>query len=295
MNEPLNPAPIQLSDLIKDFVADTDAAAAAKARGVPRGIVTGLGDIDTDLGGYLVPGIHILQGGPGSGKSALALQIAANCFYPALFVTAEMGLLELFRRTIARETGTFLGKLKSGEISGQAAARLAQQTAEKVPQLALLDATKVFASAEAMEKAANGLRTRFKSDHVLIVIDSLHVWARSARQVSLETAESSEYDVINSGLDQVSNLAADLNCPILAIAHRNRESNKGKPGLHSSKGSGDLEYTAETVLDLNRQKDDTDSNGEVEVNAVVYKNRNGVVGKKYSLQFEPRLQKFREI
>jgi replicative DNA helicase len=296
MSQPTeSPAPLLLTDLIRDFVADTDAAASARANGVPRGIVTGFTDLDADLGSFLMPGIHILQGGPGSGKSALALQIAANCFYPALFVTAEMGLIELFRRTIARETGTYLGRLKNGEISGEKAASLAVDTVKKVPKLALMDSTKVFVSRDAMQKAAEGLRTHFKSDHILIVLDSLHVWARSSRQSSVETMDISEYETINNGIDAISTLAADLKCPVLAIAHRNRESNKGKPGLHSSKGSGDLEYTAETVLDLNRQKDDTDSNGEVEVNAVVYKNRNGVVGKKYSLQFEPRLQKFREI
>jgi replicative DNA helicase len=297
MSQPTeSPAPLLLTDLIRDFVADTDAAASARANGVPRGIVTGFTDIDADLGSFLMPGIHILQGGPGSGKSALALQIAANCFYPALFVSAEMGLIELFRRTIARETGTYLGRLKNGEISGEKAANLAVETVKKVPKLALMDSTKVFVSRDAMQKAAEGLRTRFKSDHILIVLDSLHVWARSSRQSSVETMESSEYDTINNGIDAISTLAANLKCPVLAIAHRNREGNKSKAaGLHSSKGSGDLEYSAETVIDLNRQKDDTDSKGEVEVTATAYKNRNGVVGKKYSFQFEPRLQKFREI
>ncbi len=104
--DPNAPKVTLLSDLISDFVADTEAAAAARAAGHPRGPVTLLRDLDNALGGYLAPGLHILQASPGAGKTAFALQVAATCGFPALFVSAEMGLLEIFRRLVSRSTGT---------------------------------------------------------------------------------------------------------------------------------------------------------------------------------------------
>ena len=80
-----------LSDLLGEWAADAEAAHEAHATGTPRGPVTGFPTLDHELGGYLVPGLHVLAGEPGKGKTALALQIAATCGAPALFVTTRNG------------------------------------------------------------------------------------------------------------------------------------------------------------------------------------------------------------
>jgi replicative DNA helicase len=283
-----------LSDLISAFVADTEAAAAARESGVPRGPVTRLPALDEALGGYLAVGLHLLQAAPGAGKTAFALQVAAMCGFPSLFVTAEMGTLELFRRLIARETGTFLGRLKSGELGVREAIRLATLTAEKVPHLALMDGTLAYASPEIILDAAGALRERAGAKHVLVIIDSLQFWSRSARGGDKELLAASEYDLINAGLSSASRIGAELSCPILAVSHRNRQGNKGEGGLHAGKGSGDLEYMAETVLDLTRKDDQPDAAGEVEVKLAIHKNRHGVPGLSFPLRFCGRVQEFRE-
>lgn len=287
------PVVTQLADLVSQFVADTDAAALALRTGRPRGVITGFKRLDENFGGYLAPGIHILQAAPGAGKTAFALQVASDCCFPALYISTEMGLLELFRRLVARSTSTFLGKLKSGEISGKEAERLALATAQKLPHLALMDATQCFADETSILENANNLRERFKSNHVLIVLDSLQMWARSARGVG-GLSDVTDYDLINSSLKTGSRIGLKLQAPILAVAHRNREGNKKDGGLHASKGSGDLEYTAETVIDLTRKSDTPDANGDTEVKATFHKNRHGVPGLSFSLMFSGRLQSFRE-
>jgi replicative DNA helicase len=294
MTTPAIPKVALLSDLISDFVADTDAAADARANNRPRGIVTCFKRLDETLGGYLAPGLHVVQAAPGAGKTAFALQLAARCGFPALYVSAEMGLLELFRRTVARETKTFLGKLKSGEISGAEATKLALQTAEKAPHLALMDATRSFAKSDHIQQTADSLRTRAKAAHILIVIDSLQDWARSAVDEDGKPLGASEYDLINSGLAAAARIGAHLACPVLVVAHRNRQSNKSDGGLHGAKGSGDFEYKSETVIDLNRKDDMPDSNGEVEVKASIHKNRHGTPGGTFSFRFTGRTQEFRE-
>jgi hypothetical protein len=77
----------------------------------PRGPQTGIAALDQVLGGLLAPGLHLLQATPGAGKSAMALQFASDCKHPALYSSAEMPTLELFKRLIARQPSTYLGRL----------------------------------------------------------------------------------------------------------------------------------------------------------------------------------------
>jgi replicative DNA helicase len=301
MTETKTPIVTQLADLVDFFVADAEAAALARETGRPRGPITGLGNLDEALGGYLAPGVHILQAAPGAGKTAFALQVASDCVYPCLYVTSEMGLLELFRRLIARQTKTYLGRLKSGELGGTESRRLALQTIEKLPKLAFMDATQAYASPLLIGEVANALRDRHKSDHVLIALDSLQIWAKSARRAERKDtdkkdfAPATEYDLISAGLDSISGIASRLQCPILAISHRNRAGNKSDGGLHAGKGSGDLEYASETVIDLTRKDETPDANGETRIKATMQKNRHGIPGVPYDFAFSGRLQTFRDV
>ena len=292
-----SPPIVLLEDLVSQFVQDTEAAQQARLSNRPRGPVTGLSKLDEILGSYLAPGLHVLQGAPGCGKTAFALQIAAECFYPCLYVTAEMPALELFRRLIARQTKTYLGKLKTGELGGKEAQRLALAAVENLPNLALMDATRDYASVETICKAAEGLRQSTDAEHVLVVIDSLTVWARSAAK-ELEAAGLNEYDIINKGVVGCTNIANYLTAPVLALSHRNRQANNQGGGLHAAKGSGSIEYEAESVLDLEpadkHQGASPDLNGDVRIKLTAHKNRNGIPNISVSLQFNGKIQSFRE-
>jgi replicative DNA helicase len=295
--EPQTPSVILLQDLVADFVADTEAAQKALESGRPRGPVTGLKKVDEILGTYLAPGLHVLQGAPGCGKTAFALQTASDCLCPCLYVTAEMPTLELFRRLVARHTKTFLGRLKTGELGGREAQRLALATIEAAPNLALMDATRAYADVNTICKAAEALKESMRSQQVLVIIDSLTVWARSAAH-GLETLSLSEYDIINQGVVGCTNIATYLKSPVIALSHRNRQGNKGEGGLHAAKGSGSIEYEAESVLDLEpsdkRDGNAPDLNGDVRVKLTAYKNRHGVPNIPVYLKFNGRLQKFDE-
>src|ERR687889_303094 len=104
-----HPRLLRLNDLLDAWTVDATAAHEAYTTGTPRGPVTALPALDRELGGALQPGLHLLHAGPGAGKTALALQIAATCGTPALFVSAETSALELLRRHTARVTATYLG------------------------------------------------------------------------------------------------------------------------------------------------------------------------------------------
>lgn len=236
--------------------------------------------------------MHILQAAPGTGKTALALQVAGTCGFPALYVTTEMGVLELFRRFIARSTKTVLGNLKSGEISAEEALRLASETAEKHPNFAFMDGMLAYASPDAISTAAESLRESAGAAQVLIVIDSIQAWARSARGGGKVLPSASEYDSINAAIDEAKKLAGNFTSPLLAISHRNRAGQKDG-GLHAGKGSGDIEYMTETVIDLNPTDQQPDALGEITVKLTINKNRHGASGVSFPLRFAGRFQTFK--
>lgn len=284
-----------LDDLLDEMRADADAAHAARTKGVARGPLTSLTSFDRELGGFLNPGLHVLHAGPGVGKTALALQVGAECGCPCLFVSTEMRALELLRRVTARLTETYLGRLKSGEYTAEQVMAKARAAIAKAPQMAIADATRAFAPAAWIRDAALALRDRAGARHVLIVVDSAHSWAQG-----MEGREASEYDRLNHGLEALRAIASELVCPVLAIAERNRATMKDG-GLNSSAGSRRFEYMSETVfsLDAKRGKDDDETpvpnaSGDVEVTLRIAKNRNGSPGARIPLLFNGALQRFRE-
>ncbi len=286
-----------LADLVGEFLEDTELAQKARESGFPRGPITGLTSVDQVLGTYLAPGLHILQGAPGCGKTAFALQMASDCLYPCLYVSAEMQLLELFRRLVARQTKTFLGKLKTGELGTSEAQRLALAAIEKLPYLALMDCTRSYADVESICRAAEGLKEAMRATNILIVIDSLTVWAKSAVRGANDLVGIGEYEIINQGVLGCTNISTFLNAPVVALSHRNRQGNKSEGGLHSAKGSGSIEYEAESVLDLepaDKLERAPDSNGDVKVRLTACKNRNGIPNVSVNLFFNGRTQSFRE-
>jgi replicative DNA helicase len=281
-----------LNEIIPGLIADNDAAIEARKANRPRGPQTGIKEIDDALGGFFAPGaLHLLQASPGAGKTALALQTASDCCYPALYVSAEMPVFELVRRLIARQTSTFLGKLRSGEIGSDALRNLALAAAENLSHLAFMDATTGVATVDYIRQSAEAMREEFKSETVLVILDSLHVWARG-----LLRGMGGEFEIVSEGTSRATELAAILQSPVLAICHRNREGNKSAKGagLHAGRGSGDLEYEAWTLLDLHRDMDQReDASGEVDVAMRFYKNRSNGLTPAIHTKFCGRLQTFR--
>lgn len=280
------PRMLRIGDLLGELELDATARHTARTTGTALGPVTGLAALDLLLGGCLPPGAHIVHGGPGIGKTALALQIAATCGCPALYVTCEMAPVELLRRLTARATRTYLGKLKSGELPPAMVVELARRAAASAPDLRLADGTQVWASpawlAEALEVA------RGQHPHVLLVVDSAHAWAAGL------PGALSEYDGLNLALAALQEIAGRLGCPVLTIAERNRASAR-QGGLYASAGSRKFEYGAESMLSLERAEEGRDdpAGGPVEVILRVEKNRHGVGGK-VELEWHGALQTFRE-
>jgi replicative DNA helicase len=282
--EVTGPRLVLLSSLVGELVTEAREAERAIAEGRPRGAIIGLKSVDDDLGGYLTPGIHLLQAAPGAGKTSFCLQAAARCGVPALVISAEMSLKELFKRLIAQQTGTYLGRLR-GELSAVEIEERALQTVRLCPMVAIVDGTTGFVPPSFIAQAVEALRARFGSGSVLVVLDSLHVWARGVQ------GGATEYETVTAACGSLHTLTKQIKCPVLAVSHRNRAGQE-RGGLHAGKATGELEYVADSVLEL-APGEHTQPNVR-EVALWIHKNRNGQTGVMVELTFEGRLQLFRE-
>jgi replicative DNA helicase len=281
------PRMMRLADLLGEVEADARAAHEARISGKPRGPVTGLKKVDAELNGALPIGTTVVLGNTGAGKTAFAWQVATNCQFPALFVSCEMSPAELLRRHAANVTGQYLNRFKSGEMTPEAVLSYCRQAVEAAPLLWIVDATRAPATANYLREVAE--TARGDARQILIVVDSLHSWSRG---VVVEAAN--EYEVLGEALDELRTLAHALQSPILMISEQNRAGMK-EGGANSGAGHRSIEYGAETVLDLVREKDvQPDGAGEVPVTLRFGKNRNGAAGKTVALKFNGALMCFRE-
>jgi len=282
--DPRTNNPRRLKDLMASVLNDADARHRARNTGERLGPGTGLPSLDRELGGGLPIGTSMLLGGTGVGKSAFALQLSAHCGTPAIYLSTEMAPAELVRRLIATQTNTFLGRLKSGELSRDEVLALLLATCEKVPDLFILDGTSGFVAPQRVQDAAMALRG--DRPGFVVVVDSLHSHADSV------PVEGSEYDRLNAALAGWRTLALGVPCSVLLIAERNRAS-ASTGGISAGAGTRKIEYGAEVLMELDRDGEE-DLNGEVPIKLKILKNRNGSAGKTINLRFAGRLQRFRE-
>jgi hypothetical protein len=69
----------------------------------------------------------------------------------------------------------------------------------------------------------------------------------------------------------------------------------GKGGISGGAGTRKIEYSAESVMELDSTGDGPDANGEVSVSFKMSKNRNGIIGRTIDLKFNGALQRYREV
>jgi replicative DNA helicase len=203
---------------------------------------TGLADLDRQIRGGLRDSQFVIVGGrPGSGKSALSVQIAlafAQRGEPSLIVSLEMDRAELAERAV-----------KS----------IDSRTLRSLPVYIEDTASEADAIAATIRLAArkHGIR--------LAVLDYLQLAESSDRKANRERQ-------VAAVSRQCKRLAMELKIPILAACQLNRESTKEQrpPRLSDLRESGSIEQDADIVILLHQD--------ELNAKAIVAKHRNGSTG-----------------
>lgn len=252
-------------------------------------VQTGIRFLDRQLRGGFHSGELTLLGAPsGGGKSSLVQQIASEVSRrgPVLFVSPEMGLIELAEREIIRRSGRPLWDRNPWTDTGGAKefARLAHEAAadqmisEGLP-LYVLDHDCSMDEIEAYARSIAGLR--------LLVIDY-------AQQVANTDPRTPRYLAVGEVGSRSVALALTLKIPVM-VASQVNVSTEGKSTSYTFRETAILEHKAHNVLIFEVKWKEGQGFREVEEAAIVCtKQRSGKLFR-LSVRYEPELYRISDI
>jgi replicative DNA helicase len=295
---PDEPVLMPVSQCLPDWLDDYELRVDSYLNGTARGAVTGLQYLDNEiLTGCLMPGLHYLTGGSGSGKSALLLQIAVHCGVPVVYLQCEMSRNELINRLICNINGASLSKLKSGQYKPEEIKAFTGVLQTRCQHMSILDGTKSYVGINQLSEACKTARGEHRN--CMLIIDSFHSWSQSVSlKMDAPFSSQNEYTNLRDHVTACKRLSGELNAPILLATERNRSS---AGGLSTAKGYG-VEYSAETMINLVTDEYNPDTLSKT-VAIYVEKNRHGRTleqgeGKpadsKYKLRYDLLKQQFTE-
>ena len=260
-----------------------------QASGDPiRGVGTGIGRLDEIIGG-LQPGLTIISGGPGTGKTTLALQIGADAAsegVPTLYLTFENSPRQLVLKGMGRVGDVNPREIRRGTVPIKQTQRAAKKWRKKARRLGFIEGRSDLNPGQIRGKARR-LMAQFTAEECLIVVDYLQLYAKAAS--FLRGSDGLRERVEQMG-QRLRELSMRLRSPVLAIASQSRAagySGGGSADLDTLKESGDLEYGADVVAILTEPDDRQATGSATPVDLTVAKNRNGETGQ-VTLVFRPK-------
>lgn len=293
MTSSRKPAPPKKLSNLRAVMANTILRLEARARGEERPIPLPWKHMAEQFGGGLWPGLHILVGGTGAGKTQFALQIAlssAKGGIPVLYISLELGELDIMSRVLGLETGRawsdyFLGRGREPERSLAEAVERCME----LQNLPLYFETgipgawsyaELGAAAARVREAHPEKRDRFGSRiqgsaPFLVILDFLQIVGDGAPE--LEGARSLELrERISRASYRAREIARDMDAAVLLLSSTSRANYAKTSGgalgearlgydahgvgiienpdalIGLGKESGDIEYAADTVTVLAR-------------------------------------------
>lgn len=270
-----------LKDLVVETLDILDDMAANK--GKVFGVPSGFKELDNLLSGFREGDLIVLAARTSIGKTALALNIAANAAKAGntvAFFSLEMPWLQVVQRLLASEANIELSKMRKGFLD-QADFQALVNAQNNLGNLNFfIDDTASLTVMELRAKARRLMRDAERGKG-LIVVDYLQLMQppKSFRQKDryLEVGE------ISSGLKI---LAKELGVPVLALSQLSRDIEKRggyRPMLSDLRESGSIEQDADVVMFLDRSKTPEEAleKNRPELgtaNIIIGKNRNGPLG-----------------
>lgn len=265
----------------RDFIAIKDALAASfdrldelhKRAGGLRGIPTGFTDLDLRLAGLQESNLIILAARPGTGKTAMVLNVAQHICVkekiPVGMFSLEMSKEELVDRLLVSQADIDAWRLKTGKLSDDDFTKLSEAMGELAEAPFYIDDTPGISLMEMRTKAR---RLQMEHGVKLIIIDYLQL-ADPGRRYDSRVQEVS---IISQGFK---NIARELRLPVLACSQLSRavEARGSRiPELSDLRESGSIEQDADVVMFLYREEGDQNQWGEqIPTKLRIAKHRNG--------------------
>lgn len=265
----------------------------AVAEGKPGGIMSSVMAVDDFIRGFRPGTLNVVAARPGVGKSALTLQIAAQCGAPVALYSLEMLALEQVERLIAQRVDGIDGDaLRSPSVLKAKAAALSVAMAElagtpvRICDSSSMNPAKILAQCRRMKKK-HGLG--------LIIVDYLQL----VEAIGNHQRRDLEVGSVSAALKKIGN---ELGVPILAVASLSRkcEDREDKRPMKSDlRESGQLESDAHSIIFLYRESDYSvkaakDPNVKNITEVLIRKNRGGRTGRSLLL-FNGAQSKFMDL
>jgi replicative DNA helicase len=254
------------------------------------GVETGFYRFDELTSGLQKQDLIILAARPGVGKTAMALNIAANSavrhkLNVAVF-SLEMSAVSLVRRLLASEARINLRRLargllsRSAERGGRGEASDWQRLVEASDHLAdaplWIDDT---AGLSVLELRGKARRLAMEHGLDLVIVDYLQLMSSGTRFEN----RTQEVSAISRGLKAV---AKQLNVPLIAVSQLSRSPERrgadSRPQLSDLRESGSIEQDADVVVFISRKNMAVHGSGEGEeeedqglAEVIIAKQRNG--------------------
>jgi len=297
------PKPPKWVDM-REYLREGGAWDAERQRRQDMGTVsTGLKHLDNYIGGGLTPDLYLIGGGPGMGKTTIALQIADHVAaegWPVLYVCTEQTPFELACKSVAR-TAYLIGanddkhkmtalSLIQGYYPVRARAAVDEYTSHQTPVVIGADFDESIESVrEKIDAYEAHIRNQGVTKPLTVVIDYLQLLRSEAAGNNASEREITDRKVSalkamqknESGQARIMIVLSSLN----REAYRDKAATNTTPTLASFKESGSIEYTAAVAIMLWRfagihtktvdiDADQNDPDGAV-IRARIVKNRYG--------------------
>ena len=242
---------------------------------------SGFAKMDEMTGGFRENELLILAARPSMGKTAFAMNVAANVSVrqnvPVLFISLEMGCTELIDRMLCSEARVNGHQLRNGSISQEDRKRLTSTAGQIASAPFYVDDSP---SRTVSEIAAAGRRVKRSEGRLgLIVIDYLQL-------IEPDNSSDPRQEQVAKIARRLKGMARELKVPILCLAQLNRQaedSRDHRPKLSHLRESGAIEQDADVVMFVHREEYYRKGDPEAEelkgqALIIIEKQRNGPTG-----------------
>ena len=270
-----------IDDLLPEAVEEIERI--YKNGGALPGISTGFAELDNITAGLHKGDLILIAARPSMGKTAIALNIAANAAInhsiPTAIFSLEMSRRQMVNRLIASIGGVEASRLRTGKLASADWDAIAYACGRiSGAPLSIYDSgIQTVAQIRARARARARARCRKTSPApALIVIDYMQLMDTTTKTSNRQESISD----ISRGLKA---LARELDCPIIALSQLNRAPESRscrRPLLSDLRESGAIEQDADLVCFVYRDEyynPETEKRGIAEI--IISKQRNGATGK----------------
>jgi replicative DNA helicase len=236
----------KIREVLKETIDLLDNA--MKSKSAITGIPTGFDKLDQMTSGFQRDEFIIIGARPSVGKTALALNMAANIAFhkkiPTAFFSLEMSDIALVQRLISSEAMVKAQNLRTGFLSSDDYRKVVDVMSViyeapfhivDMPNMKLLDLR------------AQARKMRSQQQVQIIFIDYLGL-------VGHENNALPRYEQISEISRSLKSLARELHIPVVVLCQLNRDAQREAPTLANLRDSGSIEQDADLVLFLNREQ-----------------------------------------